>query len=119
MGQGFFSKTGFKVAPGATPADRKLAFQQALEQSYSKTSDWTVGTMEHELSHATNGLPDVDFQAPSTYEVAPPGLTRNGWEQVSTPDLDLALAVARPDLAVLNVDNYGQCVCEALEASGQ
>lgn len=114
VGRAFFLKQGYHVAPGATPLQRSNAVKLALQQAYLNTSDWTVGTMIHELGHATNDLPDVNFQAPSTYQVHP-GMTPNGWEQVSTPDLDVNLAIAQPALAVRNTDNYGQFCRECLD----
>jgi len=116
VGRAFFLKTGYSVAPGATRLQRSSAVKLALSKAYSETSDWTVGTMIHELGHATNNLPDVDFQAPATFQVSPGGLTPPGWDQCSTPDLDLALAINSPALAVRNTDNYGQCAREALGA---
>ena len=119
VGRAFFLKTGWTVAPGATPLQRRDAVALALTEAYTSMSDWTVGTMIHELGHATNALPDVDFQAPNSYQVSPGGLTPNGWDQCSTPALDMALAIARPDLAVQNTDSYGQFCREALEATGK
>jgi hypothetical protein len=119
LGRAFFLKKGWSVLPGANPAQRRAAVAQALTEAYSEMSDWTVGTMIHELGHATNNLPDVDFQAPNSYQVSPGGLTPDGWDQCSTPALDMALAIARPDLAVLNTDNYGQFCREALQATGK
>ncbi len=114
VGRAFFMKTGFNVPPGATAHQRSAAVKLALANAYNNTSDWTVGTMIHELGHATNNLPDVDYQAPSTYQVSPGGITPSGWDQCSTPDLDLALALNSPALAVVNTDSYGQCAREAL-----
>ncbi len=119
VGRAFFLKTGYHVVPGATHRQRGQAVRQALKQAYKNTTDWTVGTMVHELGHATNNLPDVDFQAPNTYQVSPGGMTPDGWEQCSTPALDVDLALASPDLAIVNTDNYGQCAREALALKGR
>ncbi|MEY4589877.1 MAG: Lysine-specific metallo-endopeptidase, partial [Pseudomonadota bacterium] len=113
VGRAFFLKQGYNTMPGATPQERGDAVKLALAQAYANTSDWTVGTMIHELGHAINNLPDVNFQAPATYAIHP-GMTPGGWTQVSTPDLDEALAIARPELAVQNTDNYGQFARECL-----
>lgn len=117
VGRAFFLKNGWTKTPGSTPQERSTAVATALSQAYLNTSDWTVGTMIHELGHATNRLPDVDFQAPNIYQVSPGGLTSSGWEQCSTPALDQALALADPDLAVQNTDSYGQFCREALQTS--
>ncbi len=114
VGRAFFEKTGYHVVPGSTRQQRNRAVQDALRNAYKNTTDWTVGTMVHELGHAINNLPDVDYQAPSSYQVSPGGLTPNGWEQCSTPDLDIDLALLHPNLAIRNTDNYGQFAREAL-----
>jgi hypothetical protein len=114
IGRAFFLKQGYHVVPGATPAQRSAAVKLALNNAYNNTSDWTVGTMIHELGHAINNLPDVNFQPPATYQIHP-GMTPAGWDQVSTPDLDNALAIADPGLAVQNTDNYGQFCRECLD----
>lgn len=114
VGRAFFEQVGFQVVPGATRQQRSRAAKDALIDAYKNTTDWTVGTMIHELGHAINELPDVDFKTPSSYQVSPGGLTPNGWEQCSTPDLDIALALADPTLAVRNTDSYGQFSREAL-----
>ncbi len=119
IGRAFFLKTGYTVVPGATPNERRDAVQAALRDAYSSLSDWTIGTMVHELGHATNNLPDVDFMGPATYQISPGGMTPDGWEQCSYPAIDKALAIARPDLAVQNTDCYGQCAREALSVSGR
>jgi hypothetical protein len=118
VGRAFFDKKGWAKVPGQTLQERNEAVQLALASAYSETSDWTVGTMIHELGHAANSLPDVDFQAPSSYQVSPGGLTPMGWTQCSTPALDQALALADPDLAVVNTDSYGQFCREALQNAG-
>lgn len=115
IGRAFFLRQRYHVTPGATPLERGNAVTQALQQAYNNTTDWSVGTMIHELGHAVNNLPDVNFHAPSTYQTHP-GMTPKGWDQVSTPDLDKALAIANPALAVQNTDNYGQFARECLDA---
>lgn len=119
VGRAFFLKQGWNVQPGASAQQRKAAVVQALSEAYANTSDWTVGTMIHELGHAANRLPDVDFQAPATYQVSPGGMTPDGWQQCSTPALDQALALADPALAIQNTDSYGQFCREALQAGGR
>jgi len=89
---------------------------------YNRTTDATLGTLVHEMSHGT-------FKAVD----APPVLPGGQWEltpdvktwaspdnsvQSSTPELDKRLAAKEPRAAIVNADNYGQFAVEAVRLRG-
>lgn len=83
-------------------------FLNATAVGFNTSSDFTVGTVIHELSHACFGASDV----PTVAAGGKGQLDGNGMPLVGSvcndADSDKALAANDPDAALLNADNYGQ-----------
>jgi hypothetical protein len=95
---------------------------------YDRSSDATVGTLVHELSHACFGSVDVP-PVGSGWTLRADGVPIDGTgrpgdanriaPQVSTETDDEALALASPGDAIKNADNYGQFARLALKPGGR
>lgn len=93
------------------------------QRFYDRSSDETLGTLVHELSHACFGSVDVPPVASGWTlradgvpidSTGTPGDQNNIAPQISTEAEDEALAAANPGNAIKNADNYGQFARAAL-----
>ena len=83
-----------------------------MQLVYNRTTDATVGTLVHEMSHGTFAAVDAPpVRSGGQWKLAP---DVNTWAspdndvQSSTPELDKRLALKEPRAAIVNADNYGQ-----------
>jgi hypothetical protein len=89
---------------------------------YNRTTDATVGTLVHEMSHGSFSAVDAPpVDKGGNWKLAP---DLNTWAspdndvQSSTPELDKRLAAKEPRAAIVNADNYGQFAVEATRLKG-
>lgn len=89
---------------------------------YNRTTDATVGTLVHEMSHGVFAAVDAPpVRQGGQWKLAP---DVNTWAspdnnvQSSTPELDKRLAAKEPRAAIVNADNYGQFAVEAARLKG-
>jgi hypothetical protein len=114
MGRAFFTES-IPKKPAAGPFNPPAA--------YDKTSDATVGTFVHEMSHGSFHAVDAPkVNAANNWELAPDltagddyGASPDNDEQSSTPLLDKRLALKDPSVAIRNADNYGQFAREVAD----
>jgi hypothetical protein len=93
------------------------AFFIDTPRDYESSTDYTVGTMVHELAHACFGASDV----PTVAAGGQAGLDANGMPTVgpvcNDAQSDRDLAADDPDAALLNADNYGQFAWRCLKGA--
>lgn len=111
IGRDFFSEGKAKVASGVWNA------LDGTQSVYNRTTDATLGTLIHEMSHGSFRAVDAPrVTSGGQWELTP---VANTWaspdnnKQSSTPELDKRLAVKEPRAAIVNADNYGQFAVEA------
>lgn len=94
----------------------------ASQSAYNRTTDATLGTMVHEMSHGCFRAVDAPPVDSGGHWKLTPNI--NTWEspdnnvQSSTPKLDKRLAIKEPRAAIVNADNYGQFAVEAMGMQG-
>jgi hypothetical protein len=86
-------------------------------RDYESSTDYTVGTMVHELAHACFGASDV----PTVASGGKASLNAYGMPTVASvcndAQSDRDLAADDPDAALLNADNYGQFAWRCLNGA--
>ena len=110
----FFAQGKAAYPKGANP--------DTYKNSYAKTSDATLGTLVHEFCHGVFDAADAPQWVNGSWVPGAPdgnGDSPNNDIQSSTRPLDKALAVAHPNIALQNADNYGQFACEVAVAKGK
>lgn len=113
MGRDFFSEG---------KAQGKVGNVGEKQLVYNRTTDATVGTLVHEMSHGSFSAVDAPpVDKGGNWKLAP---DLNTWAspdndvQSSTPELDKRLAAKEPRAAIVNADNYGQFAVEATRLKG-
>jgi hypothetical protein len=113
MGRDFFAEG---KAGGSAAVWNALSGTQSV---YNRTTDATLGTLVHEMSHGSFRAVDAPkVDAGGNWELAPDAATwasPDNDEQSSTPELDKRLAKKEPRAAIVNADNYGQFAVEVMK----
>lgn len=114
MGRDFFSQ--------GTASSGNWGSAQASEEVFTRTTDATVGTLVHELSHGAFAAVDAPpVSKGGAWKLTPDAGTWASPDndvQSSTPELDKRLAAKEPNAAIVNADNYGQFAVEAMRLVG-
>jgi hypothetical protein len=114
MGRDFFAE--------GKASSTQWGTKDASQSAYNRTTDATLGTMVHEMSHGCFKAVDAPPVNSGGHWKLTPDI--NTWAspdnsvQSSTPKLDKLLAEKEPRAAIVNADNYGQFAVEAMGMQG-